>query len=37
MIKDDFKEEGDFQIEKTDSDDNWSSNTYAFKFCEGYN
>ena len=36
MIKDDFKEEGDFQIEKTDLDDDWSSNTYAFKFREEY-
>ena len=37
MTKDDFKEEGGSQIEETDSDDDWSSNTYAFKFHEGYN
>ena len=37
MTKDDFKGEGDSQIEETDSDNDWSSNTYAFKFCEGYN
>ena len=37
MTKDDSKEEGDSQIEEIDSDDYWSSNTYAFKFHEGYN
>ena len=37
MTKDDFKEERDSQIEETDSDDDWSSNTYAFKFHEGDN
>ena len=37
MTKDDFKEEGDSQIKETDSDDDGSSNTYAFKVCEEYN
>ena len=37
MTKDDFKKEGDSQIEETNLDDDWSSNTYAFKFREGYN
>ena len=37
MTKYDFEEEGDSQIKETDSDDDWSSNTYAFKFHEGYN
>ena len=37
MTKDDFEEEGDSQIEETGSDDDWSSNTCAFKFHEGYN
>ena len=37
MTKDDFKEECDSQIEETNSDDDWSSNTYAFKFREEYN
>ena len=37
MTKDDFKEEGGSQIEETDSDDDRSFNTYAFKFHDGYN
>ena len=37
MTKDDFEEESDSQIEETGSNDDKSSNTYAFKFREGYN
>ena len=37
--EDDSEEEDDsdgFQKENTDSDDDWSSNIYVFKFGEGY-
>ena len=37
--EDDSEEEDDsdgFQKEKTDLDDDWSSNIYVFKFGEGY-
>ena len=44
ITQDDFKEECDSQVEESDSqveeigsDDDWSSNTYAFKLSEGYN
>ena len=38
-IEDDSEEEDDsdgFQKENIDSDDDWSSNIYVFKFDEGY-
>ena len=37
ITQDDFEEEGDYQLEEIGSDDDWSSNTYTFKFSEGYN
>ena len=37
ITQDDFKEECDSQVEEIGSDGDWSSNTYAFKFSEGYN
>ena len=37
ITQDDFEEEGGFQLEEIGSEDDWSSNTYAFKFSEGYN